>query len=165
MCSLLQGCQPPTSSNIRELKQQPRLLRQMLAIVFGVEFLRTVSKFRKRTESCCLVFPASTKREFRHFHVQSCYFLLIKPIAFGRLSLPSASSLLKLPIENWWGRDDRWRHNAHVTWRHLWKIRAKKMLWNCNIWPNWLISHQWHYCLYYKVIPEFVRKRSILTVK
>ena len=41
----------------------------MLASVFGVEFYRTVSKFRKRKESCYLVFPSSTKREFRHFHV------------------------------------------------------------------------------------------------
>ena len=28
-----------------------------------------VSKLRKRKESCCLLFPPSTKREFRHFHV------------------------------------------------------------------------------------------------
>ena len=56
----------------------------MLANVFGVEFLRTVSKFRKRTESCCLVFPASTKREFKHFPRAKLLFLLIKPIAFGR---------------------------------------------------------------------------------
>ena len=34
------------------------LIRQMWAIFFG-----------KEKESCCLVFPSSTKREIRHFHV------------------------------------------------------------------------------------------------
>ena len=32
-----------------------------------------VSKFRKRKESCCLVFPSSTKRELRHFHGKEMY--------------------------------------------------------------------------------------------
>ena len=69
-------------------------------------------------------------------------------------------------IENWWWRDNKWRHNAHGTWRHLWKQNARKRCWwNCNIWPYWLSSHQSHYCLYYNGIPEFVRKRSMLTVK
>ena len=77
---------------------------------------RAVSKFRKRKESCCLVFPSSTKREFRHFHVvvgqrrqrnvqekrdaranYEAVVLLIKPIDFLSFSLPSTSSLLKLP--------------------------------------------------------------------
>ena len=74
---------------------------------------RAVSKFRKRKESCCLVFPSSTKREFRHFHVvvvqrrqrnvqksvmhvQSCCFAN-QTYCFLPFSLPSASSLLKLP--------------------------------------------------------------------
>ena len=60
------------------------------------------------------MFPSSTKREFRHFHVvvgqrrqrnvqkkrdarAKLLFLLIKPIAFLPFSLPYASSLLKLP--------------------------------------------------------------------
>ena len=67
-------------------------------------------------------------------------------------------------IENWWARDDS--HNAHVTWCHLRKKnKRKRCRWNCNIWPNWLTSHQSHYCLYYNGIPEFVRKCSMLTVK
>ena len=45
------------------------LVRQMLATSFGVEFSRTVSKFRKRIRSCCLEFPSSTKREIWHFNV------------------------------------------------------------------------------------------------
>ena len=71
-------------------------------------------------ESCCLVFPSSTKREIRHFHVvvvqrrlrnvqksvmdvQSfCFARPIKPVSFFLpFSLPSPSpspsSLLKLP--------------------------------------------------------------------
>ena len=47
-----------------------RLIRQMLAIFF----LELNSKglhqsSGKEKESCCLVFPSSTKREIRHFHV------------------------------------------------------------------------------------------------
>ena len=45
------------------------LVRQMLATSFGVEFSRTVSKFRKRIRSCCLEFPSSAKREIWHFNV------------------------------------------------------------------------------------------------
>ena len=71
----------------------------------------------KEKESCCLVFPSSTKREFRrHFHVvvvqrrlrnvqkkraarAKLLFCLSKPIVFLPFSLPSpsSSSLLKLP--------------------------------------------------------------------
>ena len=76
---------------IRELKQQRRLekrhlksefaplqtLSRLFHLVYFVKcwqmFLelnsKGLSKFRKRKESCCLVFPSSTKREFRHFHV------------------------------------------------------------------------------------------------
>ena len=67
----------------------------------------------KEKESCCLVFPSSTKREIRHFHVvvvqrrlrnvqksvmhvQSCCSANL--CFFLPLSLPSPSSLLKLPI-------------------------------------------------------------------
>ena len=31
-----------------------------------------------------------------------------------------------LNIKNWWGRDDKWHHNAHSTWRYLWKKKRKK---------------------------------------
>ena len=63
-------------------------------------------------EGCCLFFPSSTKREIWHFHVvvvqrrQEVYkksmmhkvlFDQSKPIAFLPFSLPSPSSLLKLP--------------------------------------------------------------------
>ena len=68
-------------------------------------------------ESCCFVFPSSTKREFRHFHVvvgqrrqrnvqkkrdarAKLLFCLSKPIAFLPFSLPSASSFLRLPNVN-----------------------------------------------------------------
>ena len=52
-----------------------------------------------------------------------------------------------------------------ATWRHFWgeKKARKRCCFNCNIWPNWFTSHQSHYCLYYNGIPEFVRKRSMLT--
>ena len=63
------------------------------------------------------MFPSSTKREFRHFHVvvgqrrqrnvqkkrdarAKLLFCLSKPIAFLPFSLPSASSFLKLPNVN-----------------------------------------------------------------
>ena len=63
-------------------------------------------------EGCCLFFPSSTKREIWHFHVvvvqrrQEMYkksmmhkvlFDQSKPIAFLPFSLPSPSSLRKLP--------------------------------------------------------------------
>ena len=63
-------------------------------------------------EGCCLFFPSSTKREIWHFHVvvvqrrQEVYkksmmhkvlFDQSKPLAFLPFSLPSPSSLRKLP--------------------------------------------------------------------
>ena len=36
---------------------------------FGIEFYRTVSKFWGKEKESCLVFPSSTKREIRDFHV------------------------------------------------------------------------------------------------
>ena len=68
-------------------------------------------------------------------------------------------------IENWWGRDYKWRHNAQGTWRHLWKKCIKRCCGNCNIWANWFTSHQSQYCLLCNGIPEFVRECSMLTVK
>ena len=45
------------------------IIGQILANIFGVEFERTVSKFRKRKRKFCLVFPSLTKREIWHLHV------------------------------------------------------------------------------------------------
>ena len=76
----------------------------------------------KQKESCCVVFPSSTKREIRHFHVapattakkciqksvmhvQSCCFANINLLLFFLFSLPSPSSLLKLPNEHDHGLD------------------------------------------------------------
>ena len=87
-------------------------IHKMLVNFSGVEFLKTVSKFRKRSRR--LVFTSSTKREIRHFHVavvqqrqrnvqnsvihvQTCFANQSKPFASLPFSLPSPSSLLKLP--------------------------------------------------------------------
>ena len=68
-------------------------------------------------ESCCLVFPSSTKREIKHYHVvvvqrrqknvqksvmqvQSCCFANLNLLLFFPFSLPSASPLLKHPDTN-----------------------------------------------------------------
>ena len=46
------------------------LIIQMLAKFFGVEFEKDCIKVqKKKKESCCLLFPSSTKRELRPFHV------------------------------------------------------------------------------------------------
>ena len=47
-----------------------RSIRQMLVIFSGVEFFKTVLKFRKRKRKS-LSFTSSTKHEIRHFHVPS----------------------------------------------------------------------------------------------
>ena len=45
-------------------------------------------------------------------------------------------------IENWWGREDRWRHNARHMTSFVKKYARKRCWWNyCNIWPNWFTSH------------------------
>ena len=79
--------------------------------------LKDCIKVQEKKRKFCLVFPSSTKREFRYFHVVvgqrrqrnlqkkawcTCkvVVLLTKPIAFLPFSLPSASSLLKLPINS-----------------------------------------------------------------
>ena len=67
----------------------------------------------KEKGSCRLVFPFSTKRAIRHFHVvvvrrqlrknthkkkvQSCFFANLTYFVFLPFSLPSPSLLLKLP--------------------------------------------------------------------
>ena len=46
-----------------------RLIRQMLANFLELNSKGLYDCSRKEKESCCLVFPSSTKREIRHFHV------------------------------------------------------------------------------------------------
>ena len=88
------------------------LVSQILEKFFGVEFYRTVSKFRKIIGSCFLLFPYSTKEEIGHFYsvilqqcqrkVQKCMmqvqrallFCQFKPIAFLLFSLLLLLSLL-----------------------------------------------------------------------
>ena len=46
------------------------LICQILAIFSGVEFERSVSKFKKtEKENRCLVFTSAIKREIKNFHV------------------------------------------------------------------------------------------------
>ena len=45
------------------------LLDQMQANSSGVEFLRTISKFRRERQFCHVLFTSSLKPEIRHFHV------------------------------------------------------------------------------------------------
>ena len=47
-----------------------RLIRQMLANFFEVDSKGLYQSTGEEKESCCLVFPSSTKREIRHFHVE-----------------------------------------------------------------------------------------------
>ena len=54
------------------------------------------------------------------------------------LSAPPPPPPTSPTIENWWGRDDRWRHNArHMTSFMTKKKPPKRCCWNCNIGPNW----------------------------
>ena len=46
-----------------------RLIRQMLAIFLESNSNGLCQRSGKEKESCCLLFPPSTKREIRHFHV------------------------------------------------------------------------------------------------
>ena len=57
----------PAASNLL-LRTQSHSICQMLGNFSGVEFLRTVSKLRKK-EGDCFVFMSSTKCEIRPFHV------------------------------------------------------------------------------------------------
>ena len=88
----------------------------MLAIFFQLEFLRSVSKFRKRKAKSLSCVPVVTNREIRYFHVvvvqrlqrnvqeSACdartklLFCQSKPIVFLPLYMTSPSSLLKLPM-------------------------------------------------------------------
>ena len=83
-----------------------RLIRQMLANFLELNSKGLHQSSGKEKESCCLLFPSSTKREIRQFHVvvvqrrqrnvQKSVFCLSKSIAFLLYSLPSPSWLRKL---------------------------------------------------------------------
>ena len=90
-----------------------RLIRQMLGEFLWMNSKGLFQSSGKEKENCCFVFPSSTKREIRHFHVvvvqrrqrnvqkkvmhvQSLLFCQSKPIAFLPFSLPSPSSLLEV---------------------------------------------------------------------
>ena len=45
------------------------LLDQVQANSSGVEFLRTISKFRRERQFCHALFTSSLKPEIRHFHI------------------------------------------------------------------------------------------------
>ena len=47
-----------------------RLIRQMLAIFLELNSKELYQSSEKEKESCCLVFPSSTKREIRHFGIR-----------------------------------------------------------------------------------------------
>ena len=91
---------PSAASNFIALVPA-HLFRQMLANVFGVDSKRLYKSSKKEKESCCLVFPSSTKCEIRHFHVvvvqhrlrnvqksvmllQSCCFVNLNQLLFCR---------------------------------------------------------------------------------
>ena len=85
-------------------------MRQMLVILSEVESRRTVSKFTKRKGKPLLyVFTSSVKREIKKFRqkdvqknvtqVQSCCFVNLLYCLVLPFSLPSTSSLLKLPLD------------------------------------------------------------------
>ena len=57
-CRIVTSLIGSLSNNDGDGYENVTLIRQMWAIFFG-----------KEKESCCLVFPSSTKREIRHFHV------------------------------------------------------------------------------------------------
>ena len=110
----------------RHLKSEFALLQTLSRLLHLVYFVKCWQMFLelnykglyqssgKEKQSCCLAFPSSTKREFRHFHVvvvqrrqrnvqksvmhvQSCCFANLNLLLFLPSSLPSPSSLLKLP--------------------------------------------------------------------
>ena len=69
----------------------------------------------KQKESCCLVFPSSTKREFNHFHVvvvqrrqrnvhksvmhvQSCFFFANQPYCFFAVLVAVAAAVVVVVV-------------------------------------------------------------------
>ena len=68
-------------------------------------------------------------------------------------------------IENWQGRDNRWRHDARNMTSLAQKTCEKDVVGIVTFVPDWFTSHQSHNCFYYNGIPELLRKRSMLKVK
>ena len=85
-------------------------------VVLELNSNRLYQSSGKERESCCLVFPSSTRREIRHFHVvvvqrrqrnvqksvmhvSSCCFANLNLLVFSPFSFLSPSSLLELPIK------------------------------------------------------------------
>ena len=79
-------------------------------------------------------------------------------------------------IENWWGRDERWCHNALLMTSFMKKILDrhkfvmtqyawKRCCWPCNTWLDWFTSHQSHYFWNYNSIMEFMRKHCDVNCK
>ena len=81
--------------------------------------------------------------------------------ALGQGCQPPTSS----NIENWQGRDNRWRHNARNMASFVQKTCEKDVVGIVTFVPDWFTSHQSHNCLYYNGVREFLRKRSMLKVK
>ena len=117
-------------------------LNRAYSILFNSSMLANVLKLNskglhqssgKEKESCCLLFPSSTKREIRQFHVvvvqrrqrnvqksvmhvQSCCFAYLNLLLFLPCSLPSSSSLRKLPNKDLTIRQQR------LQWKRRWII-------------------------------------------
>ena len=73
-----------------------RSIRQMLAKFLDLSSKGMYQSSGKEKESCCFVFPSSTKRDAR----AKLLFWQYKPSAFLPFSLTSWSSLLKLPKDH-----------------------------------------------------------------
>ena len=150
-------------TDIRELKQQRRrlprkrhwkskvaLLQTVSRLVHLVQFLKCWQLFLelnskrlyqssgKEKESCCLVFPSSTKREIRHFHVvvvqrrlrnvqksvmhvQSCYFVNLNPLLFCRSRCRRCRCLSSLSMckGRWLNVTALWRDHLNCLWKKI----------------------------------------------
>ena len=62
-----------------------RLIRQMLANVWELNSKELYQSSEKEKESCCLVFPSSTKREIKHFRISELKVLLKRKIKLAFL--------------------------------------------------------------------------------
>ena len=140
---------------IIELKQQRRrrvrkrhsksefALPQTLSLLF-LELNSNGLHQSSGKENCCLVFPSSTKRKIRKFHVVvvqprlrkmykkawwTCKVVFwgeSKPIAFLPFSLTSPSSLLKLPND---GTQLPWPWTGIRGWHPVWPEKTAEISW------------------------------------
>ena len=109
----------------------------------------------------------------RSSHFCSLPFPRFLPLPIGTLSifnLKCTNQGCQLPtssnIENWQRRDNRWRHNARNRTSFVQKKTCEKdVVGIVTFAPDWLSSHQSHYCLYYNGILRFLRKHSMLKFK